>query len=148
AEPRGIGAIRPKSFNLAVSAQIPEGLGVRAARLETESASESDVGQTARASEPFAASAPCAAFDERFYFDRQLASFDERFASAFPGNVAGKAVEAGEHSNSILLRPVDFGEDTKRNPAVTRSAPELAPVSASRLASVGEGRLNAAEPSI
>jgi len=148
AEPGGTGEIRRKSFNLAVSSQIPEGLGVRVARSETEIASESAVGQTARASEPFGASAPCAAFDERFYFDRQLASFDERFASAFPRNVAGKAVEAGEHANSILLQPLDFGEDAKRNPAVTGAAPELAPVTASRLASVREERRNAAEVSI
>ena len=147
-EARGIGAIHPKSFNLAVSSQIPEGSGVRVARLETEVASESAVGQTARASEPFAASAPCAAFDERFYFDRQLASFDERFASAFARNVAGKAAEAREHGNNILLQQLDFGEHTRRNPAVTRSALELAPVTASRLASVREERLNTAEASM
>jgi len=115
--------------------------------LETEVASESAVGQTERASEPFAASALCAAFKERFYFDRQLASFDERFASAFPRNVAGKAAEAGEHAN-VLLRQLDFGERAKGNPAVTRSAPELAPVTASRLASVREERLNSAEASM
>src|SRR5262249_4577277 len=97
---------------------------------ESEIASESADEQTARASEPFAVSAPCAAFDERFYFDRQLASFDERFASAFPRNVAGKAVEAGEHANSILLQSLDCGEDTKRNAAVPRAAPELTALTA------------------
>jgi len=53
-----------------------------------------------------------------------------------------------EHANNILLQQVDFGEHTKRNPAVTRSAPELAPVIASRLASVREERLNTAEASM
>ena len=85
AKPTGIGALHPKSFNRAVSAgsQIPDGSGVHAARLETESVSESVVAQTGGAHEPFAPSAPCAAFEERFYFDRQSASFEERFASAF-----------------------------------------------------------------
>jgi hypothetical protein len=145
AEPTGIGAIHPKSFNLAVSigSQIPDGSGVRVARLETEVDSEA-VGQTERASEPFATSAPCAAFDERFYFDQQLASFEERFVSAFvsPGNAAGKAAEAVEPANNMLVQQRDFGEHAKPNPPAPRSAPELARVTTSRLASVREERLN------
>jgi hypothetical protein len=151
AKPTGIGALHPKSFNLAVSAgsQIPDGSGVRVARLETESVSESVVAQTGRASEPFAPNPPCAAFGERFYFDRQLASFDERFASAFgsPGNAAGKAAEAVEPANNMLLQQLDFGEHAKRNPPVPRSASELAPATTSRLASVREERLNTAAAS-
>jgi Protein of unknown function (DUF2778) len=143
AKPTGIGALRPKSFNLAMSAgsQIPDGSGERVARLETESASGSAVAATERTPEPFAPSAPCAAFDERFYFDRQLASFDERFASAFgsPGNAARKAAEA---ANDMLLQQRDFGERAKPNPPASRSASELAPVTTSRLASVREERLN------
>jgi hypothetical protein len=112
-----------------------ESSGVRLSGLETEDGSESAVGGTRRASEPFATSAPCAAFEERFYFDRRLASFEERFASAFgsPGNAAGKAGEAEQ----------DLGEDAKRGPAVPRSA--AAPVTASRLASLPGERLNTAE---
>jgi Protein of unknown function (DUF2778) len=116
------------------------------AELETEDGSESAVGETRRASEPFAASAPCAAFDERFYFDRRLDSFDERFASAFgsPGNAAGKAGEAGEQANDMLLQQQQGpGERAKRDPAVPRSA--AAPVTASRLASLPGERLNSAE---
>jgi hypothetical protein len=114
------------------------------AELETEDGSESAVGGTGRASEPFAANAPCA-FDERFYFDRRLASFDERFASAFgsPGNAAGKAGEAGEQANDMLLQQQSLGEHAKRDPAVPRSA--AAPVTASRLASLPGERLNSAE---
>jgi Tlde1 domain len=146
AKPTGIGALHPKSFNLAVSAgsQIPDGSGVRIAHFETESASESAVAPTERAPEPFAPSAPCAVFNERFYFDRQLASFDERFASAFgsPGNAAGKAAETVEPANDMLLQQRDFGERAKPNPPAPRSASELAPVTTSRLASVREERLN------
>jgi len=84
-------------------------------------------------SESSSVSAPCDAFDERFYFERQLDSFDARFASAFgsSGNAAGKAVEAGEQA--------------QRDPAVTRSAAEPAPVTGPRLASLRPERLNTAE---
>ncbi len=108
---------------------LPDGSGVRVSRLETEVGSESA-----------AASAPCAVFEERFYFDQQTASFGERFASAFgsPGNAAGKA-PAAEDANNIVP---DLGEQ-KRDPAVTRSAPVTAP----RLASLRPERLNSAEAS-
>jgi hypothetical protein len=115
------------------------------AELETEDGSESAVGGTRRASEPFAAGAPCDAFDERFYFDRRFASFDDRFASAFgsPGDAAGKAGEAGEQANDMLLQQQGLGEHAKRDSAVPRSA--AAPVTASRLASLPGERLNSAE---
>jgi type VI secretion system (T6SS) effector TldE1-like protein len=132
----------PKSFNLigSVGSQIPDGSGMHGARLETKVASESAV-QTEKASESAAASAPCTAFDERFYFDGQLASFDERFASAFglPGNARGKAAEAGEYAKSMLLQQLEVGEHAERTPPLTRSA--------SRLASVREERLDTAEAS-
>jgi hypothetical protein len=106
-------------INLAVSvgSQIPDGLGVRVSRLETD--------------EPLSASAPCA-FDERFYFDQQTASFHERFASAFgsPGNAAGKA--AADADNMLP----DLGEQAKRD-AARSTAP--------RLASLRPERLNTAE---
>ena len=137
AEPTGIGALYSKSFDLAAAgSQIPDGSGVRAARSDTESA----LGPTERASEASPASAPCAAFDERFYFDQQLASFDERFASAFgsPGNAARKAAEAAEPANDMLPQQLDFGEHAKHNP----------PATTSRLASVHEERLNTAAASM
>jgi hypothetical protein len=106
------------AINLAVSvgSQIPDRSGL-----------------TEGASEPLAASAPCA-FDERFYFDQQTASFRERFASAFgsPGNAAGKAAADANH-----MLP-DLGEQAKRDAAVTRST-------APRLASLRPERLNTAE---
>jgi Protein of unknown function (DUF2778) len=141
AEPKGMGVTHPKSFGLAVSigSQILDGSGARISRLEAGGGSESAVGGTKRASEPFAASAPCDAFDERFYFDRQLSSFDERFASAFG--------ETGEHANNMPLQQQDFGERAKPDPAVTRSAWEQAPVNAPRLASLRPERLNSAEAS-
>src|SRR5215470_2932935 len=145
AKPTKIGALHPESFNLAVSAgsQIPDGSGVHAARLETASVSESVVAQTERTSEPLAPSAPCAAFDERFYFDRQLVSFDERFASAFgsPGNTAGKAAEAVGPANTMLPQQLD-------NPPDARSASEPVPVTTSRLVSVREERLTTAAASM
>jgi len=146
AKPTGIGALHPKSFNLAVSAgsRIQDGSGVRAARLETESV----VAQTERTSEP-APSAPCAAFDERFYFDRQLASFDERFASAFgsPGNTAGNAAEGVGPGNTMLLQQLNFGEHAERNPPGARPASEPVPVTTSKLVSLPEERLNTAAAS-
>jgi hypothetical protein len=152
AKPTEIGALHPKSLNLAVSvgSQIPDGSGVRSARLETQSVSESVVAQAERTSEPFAPSAPCAAFDERFYCDRQLASFDERFASAFgsPGNTARKAAEGVEPANNMLLQQLDFGEHAPRNPPGARSASELVPVTTSRLISVREERRKTAAASM
>src|SRR5260370_25614856 len=61
AKPTGIGALHPKSFNLAVSAgsQIPGGSGARIAPFDTASASESAVPPTERAADPPAHSAPC-----------------------------------------------------------------------------------------
>jgi Protein of unknown function (DUF2778) len=119
------------AINLAVSggSQIPDRSGVRVSRLETDVGSA--VGLTEGASEPLAASAPCA-FDERFYFDQQTASFHERFASAFgsPGNAAGKA--AADANNP------DLGEQARRDGAITRST-------APRLASLRPERLNTAE---
>jgi hypothetical protein len=129
------------AINLAVSvgSQIPDGSRVRVSRWETEVGSE--VGPAERVSEPRAASAPCDAFDERFYFDQQSASFGERFASAFgsPGNAAGKAA-AAEDGNNMLL---DLGERAKRDPAGTRSSP----VTATTLASLRPERLNTTEAS-
>jgi hypothetical protein len=147
-EPAGRGAIQLRSLNLigSVGSQTADGSSVPVAGLRAEAAPES-AAETEGASQPFAASASCAAFDERFYFDRQIASFDERFASAFgsPGNTARKSAEAEEHAEDMPLRQLDFGEHAKRNPSVARTASERAPTTTSRLASLPEERLNSAE---
>jgi hypothetical protein len=97
--------------------------------------------QTERASEPAAAGARCATFDERFYFGRQPDSFDGRFASAFgsSGNATGKVAAAGSDDNNALPQQAD-------KPAAARSIP--APVTASRHASIREERHNIAEASM
>jgi hypothetical protein len=122
------------TYTIGLASTGQQSSGLRLSGLETEDGSDSAVEGTRRASEPFDAGAPCDAFDERFYFDRQLDSFEERFASAFgaPGNAAGKAGEAVQNLG-----------DARRGPAVPRSA--AAPVTASRLASLPGERLNPAE---
>jgi hypothetical protein len=106
---------------------------------ESETTFVSPAGQTEGASEPPAADAPCATFVERFYFGQQSASFDERFTSAFGslGNAAGEAARVEEHGSDMFLQP-DNG------PVAAQSLP----VTASRLASIREERLNTAEASI
>ncbi len=104
---------------------------------EPETKFVSAVAETERASEPATDSARCATFDERFYFDQQPDSFDERFASAFgsSGNATGKTAT----DNDMLLQKPDKG-------VITQSA--LTPATSSRQASVREERLNTAEPSM
>jgi hypothetical protein len=147
-----LGAIHPNNFDLAASvgSQIPDGSGMRVARSETETASESTVGETKRASELFSASAPCDSFDERFYFDRHLASFEERFAGAgvSPGSAAGKAAEAEKRANDIHLPPMDLREHAKDGPAVTQSAQELAPATTSPLILRGKRLTAEASPGL
>jgi hypothetical protein len=96
----------------------------------------SAVAETESASEPAADSERCATFDERFYFDQQLDSFDERFASAFgsSGNATGR--EATD--DNVHPRTPDRG--VFRQSALTPAPP-------SRQASVREERLNIAEVS-
>ena len=88
-----------------------------------------------RASDPSAAGAPCATFDERFYFDQPSASFDERFARAFgsSGKATRKVARVEEDDNDMSVQP-----DTK--PA----AAQPIPVTVSRHASIREERLNTA----
>jgi Protein of unknown function (DUF2778) len=104
-------------------------------------------GQTARAfepetvSEPAAADARCATFDERFYFDLPSASFDERFASAFgsAARTTRKVAAAGEHDDDGLLQQPD---------KPTAAPPILTPVTASRNVSIREERLSSREASL
>jgi hypothetical protein len=115
----------------------PTGWGSTELQTEPETRSPA-VGWVEGTSEPAAASAPCATFDERFYVDQQSASFDERFASAFgsSGNATRKVATVEEHDNDVLLRL-----DVK-----PLAAPST-PVTASRHASLREERLNTKEAS-
>jgi hypothetical protein len=149
AEPPGMSvfeAVHPNSLELTLSVgSQTAGSRVPVARLETEV--DSAVGETKTVSEPFATSAPCASFEERFHFDRRLASFDERFAGAAVSPAsAGKAAEAEERAGDILLPPRDPGHAGAR-PAVTQSAPELAPATTSPLEAIREKRRRTAEAS-
>ncbi len=95
-----------------------------------------------------ATGAPCATFAERFYFNGQTDSFDERFASAFAssGNAAGEGTKAGEHADNTLLQEKDFREDATGRPVVTLPLPN--PVTTSRHASIREERVNTAAASV
>jgi hypothetical protein len=117
----------PIEMGAPVGVQIPDGLGAHEARLETEFASA--VGRTEKASKALSVSAPCATFDERFYFDQQISSFDERFTSAFGAD--------GEGAN--------VGEPATGKPAVTHAVPRP---ETSRHASILEERLNIAGASL
>jgi hypothetical protein len=119
----------PIEMGAPVGVQIPDGLGVHEGRLETEFASA--VGQTERASKPLSVSAPCATFDERFYFDQQISSFDERFTSAFGADAAGEGANVGEPATG--------------KPAVAHAVPRP---ETSRHASILEERLNIAGASL
>jgi hypothetical protein len=117
-------------------------------QIEPETKFASAVGQIERASEPLGADAPCDTFDERFYFDPQSASFDERFASAFgsSGDTRGKVAAEAEHDDNMLLQRLDFGERATGKPVAAQAV--LTPVTTSRHASVREERLNTAEASL
>ena len=128
-----VGFTLARTINPFVGSQMPDDL--RVSRLETEVDSRSAVGQAERGAESLAG-APCA-FDERFFFDQQSASFGDRFASAFgsPGDDPGKAREAGEDAS--------FADPAKRDSAVARSVLVNPP----RLASLRPERLNSLEAS-
>jgi hypothetical protein len=116
------GSIHPKSSGLGSSpeSQSPDRAGVRVASLETDFESALD-----EESEPEAATNLGASFDERFFFDQRLASFDERFAGAF--NAAGSASVAmamtEERASDESPDPV---EHATARPPTGRSAPRLA----------------------
>jgi Protein of unknown function (DUF2778) len=149
---RGLRGLVRADIGLAVAsiAVLIVGFGVTTRAIgwgdaEPETAPEakfaSAVGQTESASEPSAASASCATFDERFYFGQQSASFDDRFASAFGSSANGtrKVATAGEHDDDMLLQQRD-------QPGATQSI--SAPVTASRRASLRVERNTAAEASM
>jgi hypothetical protein len=130
-------AVLAVGFALASAGTDATGSGNTEPKIEPETKFASAAGQNERSSELSAASAPCATFDERFYFDLQSASFDERFASAFgsSGNTTGKVATVGVHDNNMLSQQPD-------EPVATQLI--LTPVTTSKNASIREERPNTA----
>jgi hypothetical protein len=96
------------------------------------------VAETAGASEPDGAGASCATFDQRFYFDQQSDSFDERFASAFgpSGNGTRKVATEEIHDNDVV----------EEQPDAPAAAPST-PITISRPVSAHEEPLDTEESS-
>jgi hypothetical protein len=115
---------------------------VRVASLETEFAFEPAVEE----SEPPASTSRHASFGERFLFDKELASFDERFAGA---DISVAETEDGESNvlNYAHLPSPGPGEHALAQPATARSTPKLAPAALSPPASAARKRVATAETS-
>jgi Protein of unknown function (DUF2778) len=139
-------AVLAAGFAFALADTGAVGSGGTEPQTGSDAKSASAAGQTERTPEPFAASASCATFDERFYFGQQ-ASFGDRFASAFGAsenatreNATRKAAAA---EPDIDTPPLQLPPD---KPLVMRSIPPLA--TASRNASFRVERPNPAAASI
>jgi hypothetical protein len=115
---------------------------VRVASLETGFAFES----AAEESEPPASTSRHASFGERFLFDQNLASFDERFSGA---DISVAEPEGGARSvlNYARLPSPDPGEHAIAQPATGRFAPKLATATSSPPASAARKRVATAEAS-
>jgi hypothetical protein len=127
--------IRPKSLDHRASL-------VRVASLETGFAFESAIEE----SEPPSSTSRHASFGERFLFDQNLASFDERFSGA---DISVAEPEGGARSvlNYARLPSPDPGEHAIAQPATGRSAPKLATATSSPPASAARKRVATAEAS-
>ena len=123
--------IRPKSLDHRASL-------VRVASLETEFAFEPAVEE----SEPQASTSRHASFGERFLFDQELASFDERFAGA---DISVAETEDGESNvlNYAHLPSPGPGEHAIAQPATGQSTPK--PAASSPPASTARKRVATAE---
>ena len=112
-------SIRPKRLDDRASL-------VRVASLETGFAFESAVQEAG----PPASTSDDASFGERFLFDRELASFDERFAGAdiSVADVEGGTSDVLKYASLPSLNP---GEHAIGQPLTGRSAPKLAPAASS-----------------
>src|SRR5919201_3234841 len=99
---------------------------VRVASLQTGFAFESAVQEAG----PPASTSGDASFGERFLFDRELASFDERFAGAniSVANVEGGTSDVLKYTSLPSLYP---GERAISQPLTGQSAPKLAPAASS-----------------
>jgi len=125
--------IRPKSLDHRASL-------VRVASLETGFAFEPAVEEL----EPPASTSRHASFGERFLFDQELASFDERFAGA---DISVAETEDGESNvlNYAHLPSPGPGEHAIAQSATGRSTPKLAPAALSPPASAARKRVATAE---
>src|SRR5262249_15048941 len=108
---------------------------VRVASLETAFAFEPAVEE----SEPPASTSRHASFGERFLFDQELASFDERFAGA---DISVAETEDGESNvlNYAHLPSPGPGEHAIAQPTTGPSTPKLAPAALSPPASAARKR--------
>jgi hypothetical protein len=142
AEPPGIsvfGTIHPRIFDLPASlrSQIPDRSPVHLASLEADLGSGSSIEQE-KPREVTGSIVPLASFDERFFFDEHLVSFDERFSgeavsrNAVPTQVA----DAEERAYDVALLSQYLEEPVTAPPAISRSvsAPviPLPPVNAAK----------------
>jgi hypothetical protein len=126
--------IRPESLDHRASL-------VRVASLETELAFEPAVEE----SEPPASTSRHASFGERFLFDQELASFDERFAGRDISVAEPKDSENNVLNYAHLPSP---GPGEHASQSVTgRSTPKLAPTALSPPASAARKRVATAETS-
>jgi Tlde1 domain len=127
--------IRPKSLDHRASL-------VRVASLETGFAFESALEESV----PPASTSRHASFGERFLFDQNLASFDERFSGA---DISVAEPEEGARNvlNYARLPSLDPGEHAIAQPATGRSAPKLATAASSPPASAVRKRVATAEAS-
>jgi Protein of unknown function (DUF2778) len=130
-------AVLAVGFSLTSPSIHAIGPGTADPQNETETNFVSAFVQADRASEPAADSVRCATFDERFYFDQQSDSFDERFASAFgsSGKTSGKAA-VGVRDTNMLPPQLD---------KLVATQPTPTSLTTSRHASVREERLNTTE---
>jgi hypothetical protein len=115
---------------------------VRVASLQTGFAFESAVQEAG----PPASTSGDASFGERFLFDRELASFDERFAGAniSVANVEGGTSDVLKYTSLPSLYP---GERAISQPLTGQSAPKLAPAASSPPARAEKKRAATAEAS-
>jgi type VI secretion system (T6SS) effector TldE1-like protein len=131
------GAVLAVGFALTSPGTDAIGPGSAEPQTEPETRFVSAFAQAERAAEPADDREHCATFDERFFFDQQSDSFDERFASAFgsSGKAAGKPATVGVPDDNLLRQQLD-------RPAATQPTPT--PMTISRHANVREERLNIA----
>ncbi len=114
-------------------ASLETGVAFEIERKESSSESPASIG-------------PRASFDERFFPDRRLASFDERFAGAAttPGSPAG-TTEMEERADRVVLLSPDTGGHATARPAPGRSAPQVAAVTSTTPSGSAKKRLPATD---
>jgi hypothetical protein len=137
------GTVQPEDSDLRspVGSQMPKSSGMRLASLEPGLDFESPIEETEATS-----AMPRASLAERFLFDQDSASFDERFASAVsPGGALARSVRTEQRANSVLPPPPDLGRSATARPVVDRSAPKLASLTSSPVTDVAKKRIRTAD---